>query len=437
MSVLATFFVACEEQLSNVGENNNEGQFDLLFEEFKLPSHVIIDSINTSQTGLLTGRYVDSEFGTITSEAYSAFTGIARVDLSEDKIVFDSLRLFLRLTPYYYGANTETPIIFRIHELNEEITDLTNKTNFTSISYDPNPIGEVSYVLEQEKHNALTTDTLLTLELDDTYFQRVKDTLSLKNADMITNKYTTSDISPERGFYGFAILADGDKVVGINTTSQLSITYHTLEEGVHKDTTRYNYAFADERYNKITSDRSGTPISELRDDAPNTPFEPGNKMRYIQSGTGIATELDFQPFLDFFDDQDHVAINSVELSFGDIESTTDFTAPRGLSLLNTNENSELASLEVSTANFSSVQSDASTPLFMPFIAKDDAGIYRGLSTQYFQLLYDNKVNRSTAILRSTSITSDNTIASQAGFTVDRFVINQDSIKFKVFYTIPK
>lgn len=433
---LAVFFVACKEELNNVGKNNNIDQFDLLFEEFTLPSHVIIDSLSTGEEELITGKYIDADFGVVSSEAYSSFAGVVAVDLNGSDIVFDSAVISLKLAPYYYGAKVETPVIFRVHRVLEEITQLSNKTNFSSTMYDPISIGETSFKLRPEKYDTLElseTDTLR-IKLDELYFDEVKDALTVSGS-------TTLDISTDSGFHGFAIVSnDADKMVGISGVSaatKLTIHYHTVDGAVNKDTLTYDYSFAQRGYNRITSDRSGTAIADLKDENTNEPFTPSNGMRYVQSGTGITTELDLQPYLDFFNDKDHIAINSVEFSFGNLESTTDFAPPIGLSLFNTDENSQRDPLEASGAIFASVQSDATGQLYIPFVKQEDNfGIYSGLSTQYFQFLYNNKIDRSTAIIRSAVVSNGEVVNSRAGYTVDRFVINQDSIKLKVFYTTP-
>lgn len=439
--VPSLFFLACEEELNNVGTDTSGNQFDLLYKEFTLPSHVIIDSVKTSEVGLLTGSYVDPEFGTVTSESYSAFAAVSSVNLSGNNIVFDKLEFALKFSPYYYGENTETSITFKIHELTEEVTDASSRTNFSTIMYDATPLGEGSFVLQPEKYDTLElseTDTLKIM-LDDLYLQRIQDTLGLtKTVDgEVTNKYTTNDISSETGFYGFAILAsNSDKVVGISTGSQLSFQYHTLENGVHKDTLEYSYSLSTERFNKITSDRSGTALADVKDENPSSPFLPSNGLRYIQSGTGVTTEIDFQAFIDSFKDTPNVIFNSVSLSFGEIESTQNFKAPTGLILNQTNENSEEASIDINGEPLSSVLSDAGGQEFFPLNVleeEENTGVYFNLPTAYFQLLKDTQVERSTAILKS-ALSSGIEIG---GYTVDRFIVHQDSIKLKVYYTLPK
>jgi|GEM_PF-4379168 len=437
MIVLALFFVACKEELNNVGKNNIGDQFDLLFEEFTLPSQVIIDSIFTSRFNLLTGTYTDSEFGLVTSEAYTTFFGLTDIDLSGSDIVFDSLVLSLRLTPYYYGAKTETPITIQIHRLTEELTDLDGRTNLSSIMYDPTSLGQATFTLNPEKYDTLEvteedfklTDSLR-IKLDDTFFSEIQ-------ADIVSD---TTAINVPLDFYGFAIVtSSSDKIVSISSTStetNLALHYHTVEAGANADTLIYFYSFNQQGYNKITSDRSGTPIAGLSDDNPSTPITPENNMRYVQSGTGVTTELDFQPFLDFFADKEHMIINSVELSLGEIASTTDLSAPVGISLLNTDEEGELSPLDVNGASFFTVQTDANTQLFIPFVANDDTGVYSALPTQYFQFLYSSKVERSTSRILPT-VVSNGTVVSESGFQVDRFVVHQDSIKLKVYYTLPK
>ena len=431
------FFTACEEEFNNVGKDNAGNQFNLLFKEFTLPSHVIINSVKTSEVGLLTGKYIDAEFGTVTSEAYSAFGGVLSVDLTGSNIVFDSLVFHLKLMPYYYGTKTTSPITFKIHELKEEITSLSKRTNFSQIAYDPIPLGEGSYTLNPEKHDILEKDTLLAIKLNNMYFQKVQDKLTSTTEDN-----TTSSISSDAGFYGFAILAsDADKVIRISTTSHVSIHYHTVEGNTNKDSFRYDYSLTSQRYNKITSDRSGTPIAALKDSELNTSFETGNKLRYVQSGTGVSTEIDFEPFINFFNKKkelQHVVFNSVELSHGAIESTSDFAPPTGILLLNTNENSELSPLQVFNTQVAKVLPAALSNQLIRFSEQEDSGIYSTVaSTRYFQFVYDHQVERLTALILPSVAVHNNTVVVETGYKTNRFILHADSIKLKVYYTLPK
>jgi hypothetical protein len=440
--VCSLFFSACEEELNNVGKDITGNKFELLFKEFTLPSRVIIDSLNTSENGLLTGSYVDPEFGTVTSEACSSFSGVVPVDFSGSNIVFDSLNLKIRLTPYYYGDKSPSIVSISVHELSEEITDISGKTNLSNTSYKVDPFGEVSYVFLPDKHEAIDDTTILSVELPDSYFQKMQEFLALIKKDTTIAEYTADDISANLGFYGFAIIADGNKVIGISDSSYMSMIYHIVDGGVHQGPQEYRYYFKSERYNKITSDRAGTAISGLDDANPSNPVFPENNLRYIQSGTGVTTEIDFQPFLDFFKDTPTIIFNSVGLSFGEIESIENFAAPTGFVLNQTNEDSEATSIDVNGSLYTSVLSDKGVisrsgeqqlfPLVIDTL-RSNTGSYIGLPTSYFQLLKSSEVERSTAVMLPVSTT----IGNNSGYTVDRLVIHQDSIKLKVYYTIPK
>jgi len=439
------FFLACDEELSNVGENGNGNQFELLFEEFTLPSHVIIDSMLTNNPNLLVGSYIDSEFGTVSSTGYLGLVSTAFADLSDPNIVLDSIVLSLKPNAYYYGSNTNTSIDVSVHELTEQIIDVSNSTNYSTTSYDPMQTGEAAIFIEPELFDTYTIDStdVLNIRLNESYFQKVKDIVDASDSGAFK--------LPETSF-GFAINAPSSGMlfgVGIiDPSSRLTINYHTVEAGVvEEDSLEYSYNFysldanfnIDEilAYNGIDANRLGTPIANLLDEQPNTPFIPDNGKRYFQSGTGITTEIDFRELITFFEDKDHMIINSAEISFGVIENTENFASPEGLSLSNTNDNSEIASLEILGTNFPTIQSDLGTQFVMPYEANDDnSGKYFGLPTRYFQFLYDSKIERSTVVVQGVDF-SGSTILSTAGYTVDRFVVHQDSIKLKVFYTLPK
>ena len=441
--VLTTlFFASCKEELGNVGTDINGSQFDLLYKEFTLPSHVIIDSVNTASQDLIAGSYVDPDFGTVSSKVFTEYAGATSINLSGSDIVFDSLMFNLNISAYYYGAEGISDFTFTVHELTEEISD---NTNFSTVAFDPEPLGQVSYTLNPEIHDALTSDTTVSFKIDEAYFQRMKDVLtSSKSVNGELKPNTTTTVSPDEGFFGLAILtSNSEKIISIGTASRLTVHYH-------KDAATgltFDYGLGANGFNNITSDRSGTALEGIIDENPSTPFSPANDMRYVQNGTGITTEIDLQEVLDFLDPEqnteaEHLVLNSVYLEFGQFEIDTKFDSPNVLLLSNTDENSELTTIPLQTStrgevNASFIYADSYANLTLPLSAIDeDNGAYSALPTQYFQDLYNNEIDKSRAVLRGAEFVTGG-IVSTAGYSVDRLVFHKDSIKLKMYYTIPK
>ncbi len=122
-------------------------------------------------------------------------------------------------------------------------------------------------------------------------------------------------------FKGLAFKSEnGDKVLGIDpyaSASSLVLHYHTAET----DSLTLNLGFLDlASFTQIESDRSGTPLAGLTQYSQD--FNTDGDLRYIQSGVGIYTKLDFKNFYTFADTIPNIVINSAQLTIGSVQEST-------------------------------------------------------------------------------------------------------------------
>ena len=82
-------------------------------------------------------------------------------------------------------------------------------------------------------------------------------------------------------------------------------------------------------FSQIKNDRSSSDLAGLTQYAQD--FSPVSDLRYIQSGTGVYTKLDFRKFFEFCDTIPNIVINSAQLSLGSVVES-DFARPSNLVL---------------------------------------------------------------------------------------------------------
>src|SRR5688572_25445292 len=108
---IALFFFACEDEASLLGYKNPNTKFEVKYIEIPLESSVLLlDSQRTSNylfnnetNRLLVGQYVDQQFGSITSTAFTQYFTTTGAKLAAGA-VFDSVSIQLAFDLYNYGS---------------------------------------------------------------------------------------------------------------------------------------------------------------------------------------------------------------------------------------------------------------------------------------------------------------------------------------------
>lgn len=333
VSAIALSLFSCEQESSLLGFPNPNKKFRVNAVEFDLETSVLLlDSVRTSNfyyssevNRMLVGQYNDPDLGLVSSTAYTQFFTSTPSKLPADA-VFDSASLEIRLDYYLYGAPGTTNQSVSVYELSEglssEPNDRANYFNDTDIALGP-LLGGKTFSIDKDAIDDIIsaqTDTLLNVKiaLDPTFGARIwnQAVLYRDNADSTFVKYTDFvDL-----FKGIAIVPDGgDKVFGIaagSANSRIVLHYHTPTT----DSLIFSLPFASTTgFNKISGDRSGTPLADLN--MPFEPFLPGNGLRYLQAGTGIFVKVDFSPFLEFADTVENVVINEAALIVEGVQSS--------------------------------------------------------------------------------------------------------------------
>jgi hypothetical protein len=343
---VALFFFSCEDDTISGYKTNPK--FKVNYLELDIPSSVVLlDSIRTSNLGaselsrVLVGSYHDDAFGEVTASAYTEFLfrSIEQVDdgrfISVSKIsssaeTYDSVVLRLRFDLYYQGPETETAQSFSVFELSEglKVDSLGYYFNRSSTNAG-SLLGSTSVTVNGKAFDEYREDTgkadtsiYVRVKLDNSEFNdRLWDNaLKYRDVPDLDSSLVTYNEFIEK-FKGLAIIPDvADKVISFTPTgSSLRVHYHDTED----DSLSLIYSVGSfVSYSRIEADRGATQLSDVANFR--TQYEPGNDLRYVQAGTGISTQLDLQPFLDFLDADSNanLIINEAQLVITGVEPQT-------------------------------------------------------------------------------------------------------------------
>ncbi|HEU5292221.1 MAG TPA: DUF4270 family protein [Cyclobacteriaceae bacterium] len=473
--VAALFLMSCEDDTYLLGFQNKNKKFNVRYQEFSLPSTVVlVDSIVTDNldgsSRLLVGQYQDLRFGNVRSELYTQFFPAVRATLDADAI-YDSVTIKVRLDFYSYGKLGESEERFTIHEITEDSLTYTKRYYYNSIvGYDPTPIGEATSLVNTDslsKHAALGTnaDTLL--------FQgKLSDDFGLKLLNRAKVEVDSTFSRQEFSYLMKGLVfapSQSNMIIGLNTNSNSEITlhYHTDEEDSLKRIYRIGFTTSGSvGFNNITTTRTGdlAAISQ-----PYEGYAPASGLRYLQNGSPVITKLDISEFYRFItgssdgitDSITHMEINAAEISMN-IEPPQDGLPPPADLYLRVMNSDDLYLNNARNTDSTFMDGFYAYTGYVPSLNRVFGSYYypgNDVSTEWIKLSYDSKTNKYVGFAtlffqnlflkkesdRKMGVTNPNQIHYLGlvpfnpvmGKSVNRAVINSNSIKLKVTYTTPK
>ena len=469
---VALFFFSCEDETSILGFKNPNSKFKVNYVDIPLESSVLLmDSLRTSNFNqaqgetnrFLVGKYSDEHFGEISAAAISQFftTNNAKTLLKETA-VFDSVSIQLRFDFYSYGNQTATPQTISIHEVQKElmIDSLGYYFNKSNTAYNPAPLGTKTFSFSPEQFAKFVSDqkdTTITvhLPLDHAFGQRIFDSaFKYRNASTSADSAFVRIREFVKEFKGIAIVPDNaDKIFGFSpssTASRITLHYHDVDT----DSLQLNLAFSGVvGYNEIDADRASSSLAGLNQYS--QPFTPDNNLRYIQSGTGVLTRLDFSKFYEFVDNDSNSAmiVNEAELYVGIPEATSGYQPINTLSLRGIKGEGYLKKIADPKINRAQYVADSTSitlyagqlglsgNMFTPMsydgqniftISKTGSNqYYNGYLTLFAQQLFKKDENKER--LRYFALFPE---SPQPGKSVNRLIFNSQDIKLRVYYTRP-
>lgn len=480
----ALFFLSCQEEVSVLGFKNPNSKYNVSYIELPIASSVMLrDSLRTTNftfiqepNRFLLGSYDDDLFGTVSSTFVTQYYRVSS-SLNSAKIstsaVYDSITLQLQFDLYSYGSKSKTPQEISIHELGKELTydSLRGYYNRSSAPV-AELIGSKTFTIDPEDFeefakSSTSSDTIITIKvpLDHSFGERIFNSAA-RYRDDTDPSYDSLNLFIKE-FKGLVIKSvSGDKIVGFAPTgAQTRMIVHYHQDNA--DSLALVLSFGGlNGYNRITSDKNGTELSAVVQ--PYKDYLQESDKRYIQSGIGILTKLDFSSFYNFIDTIPNLLINSAELAIESIEPSA-LAPPKALVLrvLNNNNNyfKKLSSVK-DTAELKYYNGQLTDNVLTYDVAGqqspalvDDDGVFYAVGDREARVLrYSqsrNSYNMVMALfLQQLSVRTDertnfrnfvlypaseafNAAAFQSGAkSVDRVVFPASGIKLKIYYTKP-
>jgi hypothetical protein len=291
--ISSTLLNTCKENpgVFTLGEEFIESQTEInLIDTFSVNiSTVILDTVVTSGTGnLLIGNYRDDIFGKITSHSYFQI-GIPEIFDIENDDTYDSLNLIIRYNKYFFGDTTKDQRIL-VHQLTESIELNENDiiTNKTSIDYNPDLIGSITFTPEPNN----TMDTL---------FIKINDNVGF---DLFTKLRDGSEIFSSNEsfinyFHGLVLEADSTyegSVIGFNASEDdVKFILYTTRETSTNEKINHEFKLTDitRQFNNIKHDFTSTQLYTLTEQRKGISNTETSGLSFLQGGIGLVIRIDF------------------------------------------------------------------------------------------------------------------------------------------------
>ena len=289
------FVVSCttNETTYEVGSDfiDNEIQvrvidtFSIKTGTFKLDS-----LITSSKNRILLGNVKDEKLGTISSKSYLEL--VTSTFYIDEDAIYDSIGFVLNYDTYHYGDTTKVQT-YKLHRITETVEpeDGGSFYNTSSLEYDTNSLGEISFTPKPNK----ATDSLF-IKMDDVLGEEIFDKI-------IDNDINNSDDFLQY-FKGLAIISDetqDSNIIGFNAQETTSTAgnsgmrlYYTIEDDDSEDNSYYIdfvIASAAKQFNQIRTDLSTAILDDFIDGEEIQTSTNTNNLIFSQAGSAISARI--------------------------------------------------------------------------------------------------------------------------------------------------
>ena len=255
------------------------------------------DSITTSEsTRILTGKYTDSVFGSITASSYMQF--LPETYTIDSEAEFDSIVMVLGYDKYYYNDTLQKNTI-HIKKINENLKPESDDYfyNTSNIGYDEDDLGFLEYYPRPLAGDSITITLVDDFGTD--VFSRLQEK-NIVNSDEYRDYFKGIGIVPDD--------TDNGSIIGFsksseNTYLRLYFSTDTADESVQEymdiqiNATTSPIPF----FNKITADDPIVPLQTLTNSKVNLESADSNNQSFIESGIGIAMRVQFPHINSLYD----------------------------------------------------------------------------------------------------------------------------------------
>jgi hypothetical protein len=303
-------------------------------------SSVFLDSFPTNGTkSQLLGKYIDPFFGTINSQSFTDIAAPVNPPTLTNYSIYDSIVLITRIDKTFYG-DTSNVQGFMVSQLTQTLNYPGTQTAFynnNSITYDPTVLSS-AYV--KVRPQAGVTSQLKSDSIIFTMPNSMgRDLFGLlyRQPDTLTTPAQFREY-----FKGLTIYPDPNypgAMYGFKDTITLRIYYH--EPGVVAANKTVDFTTVNQfsQFNKISVDRTGTPLASISHANPEIPSTATANQAFLQPITSIYTKLLFPTISNLLGFQDYVAVMKAQLVIKPIAGTYNpiFALPPSITLALTND----------------------------------------------------------------------------------------------------
>lgn len=329
---LCTLFFACNDDISSIGLDLIDSELGNSFtDSISLVSYSVTeDSVRTRNlVNNVVGYVNDPIFGVTQAGIASQFLLSGNsVDFGDNPIL-DSIVLCLKYTGYY--GDTLSPIVIRVHELNEVLTKEKQYCHNSIVDYAAEDLTFAGNFVLMPKPN---TSVVLDTAIKESHMRiRLKDEFGyhfLNNKEEMANENGFANF-----FKGLYIVADPTNGIGnlsyINLSSSLSgiQIYYKREDGVPRLYTLVPSSTA-VRFNTFSHDftqGSSSFIAQVIDG--DTIL--GKEKLYVQAGGGVTTKIVFPNIQEEFAGK-NIVVNKAELVISAVDNSGVFAEPTKLTI---------------------------------------------------------------------------------------------------------
>jgi hypothetical protein len=383
--------------------------------------------ISASPAYMSFGGYSDPGVtGATYAEAYTTLT-LAAGNVDYTGLIIDSSNLYLYYE-YAYG-DTLASQDFAVHQVTTQMdVSVPYQTTTNFVTYDPAVGGSKSGVKTRPSRKSVMSIPL-THAFASTLLSAADDR---GNADFKSNYYGIV-IKSNNNATGSIVRANFSNSTSSAATSPTKLVVY-FKRGGTKDSAIFNLTQNTPSFNRLITDRSGTPVSTLAFNGDYQTDAAANNKCYIQAGTGITTKITMPYLLNLATiNGSSVIINKAILvaPFDETSNTARYMPVRDVGLLELNpddtykyRNNQLAYVTGSVPNNQGIY-----PLATSSATTSTATEYRFDVTRYIQFLLSGRYANDGFIINPI----------QNAFYANRTVLNSfnassNKMRLEIYYT---
>ena len=325
---------ACQSGDLNVGQSIINPQQLLVqsVDSITVKSSTVMrtDSFLTSgDADMVVGQWVDAQTGRMTARSFAAIDYPSNGLVSQTNLRLDSLVLEIG-NSFVYG-DTTSAFNLGVYRLSKPLPAQVYY-NTSSVAFDAKPLAQQTFV-----PHPLSGTRLIKIRVPDDLAQSLFD--KLINGD-VTDNTSLNDFLPGFALIGKSATNTFMGLTTIATVSGLRLYYHDTD--LNKTASTLLFPVTSLHFTQIQNDRSGTPLSALKQRSDVVSSDLTNHTTFVSLGAGLQTRIEFPYLNDFYRPEKFADLNKALLIINPVrQDTRDNTPPpSSLALYQTNSQNE-------------------------------------------------------------------------------------------------